>query len=137
HKGKANFVKVVDFGIAKLTGDAAPESAGATRTGMVMGTPAYMSPEQAAGKVKEIDPRSDVYSQGVMMFQLATGRLPFEGDSFGEVLIAHLQQKPPRPRDFADVPAPFEKIILKCLAKEKDDRYESMAALRDAIAACM
>ena len=80
HKGKKNFVKVVDFGIAKLT-DESGQSTGKTQTGMVMGTPAYMSPEQAGGMTNRIDGRSDVYSLGVMMFQMATGKLPFPGTS--------------------------------------------------------
>src|SRR5207245_2633506 len=84
-KGKKNFVKVVDFGIARVTDDAGI-STGKTQTGMVMGTPAYMSPEQGSGASNKIDGRSDVYSLGVMMFQLATGRLPFPGSNFGEVL---------------------------------------------------
>jgi eukaryotic-like serine/threonine-protein kinase len=96
-KGKKNFVKVVDFGIARIADDAGA-STGKTQTGMVMGTPAYMSPEQGSGASNKIDGRSDVYSLGVMMFQLATGRLPFPGANFGEVLIGHLQLPPPQPR---------------------------------------
>src|SRR3954454_4832932 len=78
HKGKKNFVKVVAFGIARVTDDSGA-SAGKTQTGMGMGTPAYMSPEQAGGISAKIDGRSDVYSLGFMMFQMATGRLPFPG----------------------------------------------------------
>src|SRR5207302_1418271 len=87
--GDDNFVKLVDFGIAKLN-----ESSGGshTQTGAVMGTPAYMSPEQAGGE-PVIDARSDVYSLGITMFQMACGRLPFAdaGPSFGKLLAAHLQ----------------------------------------------
>src|SRR5437899_447169 len=97
HKGKKNFVKVVDFGIARVTDDSGA-STGKTQTGMVMGTPAYMSPEQAGGMTARIDGRSDIYSLGCMMFQMATGKLPFPGTSFGEVLIGHLQLPPPSPR---------------------------------------
>jgi tRNA A-37 threonylcarbamoyl transferase component Bud32 len=75
HKGKKNFVKVVDFGIARVTDDKGA-STGKTQTGMVMGTPAYMSPEQAGGMTARIDARSDIYSLGCMMFQMATGKLP-------------------------------------------------------------
>src|SRR5205807_8628554 len=116
HKGRKNFVKIVDFGIAKLTGG----DHGKTQTGMVMGTPAYMSPEQAGGMTGKIDGRSDVYSLGVMMFQMATGKVPFAGESFGEVLIGHSQVAPPAPRDLCSaIPPEHEAIILKCLAKDQ------------------
>src|SRR5207253_6705056 len=137
HKGRKNFVKVVDFGIAKLT-DVSGQSTGKTQTGMVMGTPAYMSPEQAGGMTTSIDRRSDVYSLGVMMFQLATGKLPFPGSSFGEVLIGHLQLPPPEPRSLCpDIPEEYQGIILKCLAKSQDERFQTMRDLHDAIAGCM
>ena len=137
HKGKKNFVKVVDFGIAKLS-DESGLSSGNTQTGTVMGTPGYMSPEQARGASARIDGRSDIYSLGCMMFQMATGRLPFKGSSFGEVLVAHLQQPPPRPRELAkDVPEAFEAVILRCLEKNQEDRYASMREVHDAVAQLM
>ena len=136
-KGKKNFVKVVDFGIARVTDDAGI-STGKTQTGMVMGTPAYMSPEQGSGASNKIDGRSDIYSLGVMMFQLATGRLPFPGSNFGEVLIGHLQVPPPHPRSLnPQIPEPYEAIILKCLQKRQEDRYASMKELKHAIESCM
>jgi hypothetical protein len=137
HKGRKNFVKVVDFGIAKLTDDQGI-STGKTQTGMVMGTPAYMSPEQAGGMTNRIDGRSDVYSLGVMMFQMATGKLPFAGTSLGEVLIGHLQIAPPEPRTLNPaIPEEYQGIILKCLAKPQDERFQTMRELHDAIASCM
>ena len=137
HKGRKNFVKVVDFGIAKLT-DQAGASTGKTLVGMVMGTPAYMSPEQGGGKTSEIDGRSDIYSLGVMMFQLATGRLPFPGSSFGEVLLGHLQTPPPLPRELIpEIPAQYQAVILKCLEKKQDDRYQSMREVEEAILDCL
>ncbi|MGZ6142508.1 MAG: serine/threonine protein kinase [Myxococcales bacterium] len=137
HKGKKNFVKVVDFGIARVTDDSG-ESTGKTQTGMVMGTPAYMSPEQGSGQSSKIDGRSDVYSLGCMMYQMATGKLPFPGSSFGEVLIGHLQQAPPPPRELKpEIPEAYEAIILKCLEKKQEDRFQSMKELKQAIEACM
>jgi len=137
HKGKKNFVKVVDFGIARVTDDAGV-STGKTQTGMVMGTPAYMSPEQAGGMTARIDARSDIYSLGCMMYQMATGRLPFPGTSFGEVLIGHLQLTPPAPRTLApEIPQAYEAVIVKCLQKKQEDRYQSMREAHDAIAQVM
>ena len=137
HKGRKNFVKVVDFGIAKLT-DGDGNSTGKTQTGLVMGTPAYMSPEQAGGMSNLIDGRSDIYSLGAMMFQMATGKLPFPGKSFGEVLIGHLQEPPPEPRSINPlVPEAYQAIILKCLEKPQEKRFQSMHELHDALKVCL
>ncbi|HUJ29390.1 MAG TPA: serine/threonine-protein kinase [Myxococcales bacterium] len=131
--GRKNFVKLVDFGIAKLTDPQTP--AGLTEAGALIGTPEYMSPEQAAGRVGEVGRRSDVYSLGVLMYQLATGRVPFRGASTAETLVKHMQEKPP-PLD-APVPPAYAAIILRALEKEKSARWQSMGELHDAIAACM
>jgi tRNA A-37 threonylcarbamoyl transferase component Bud32 len=134
--GRTDFVKLVDFGIAKLTD---PTSAHLTQTGTVIGTPAYMSPEQASGE-PSIDARSDVYSLGVTMFQMFTGKVPFAdaGPSFGKILTAHLYQAPPPPRTLnPEVPAQLEEIILRTLEKNPDDRYQSMSELHEALRGCM
>jgi serine/threonine protein kinase len=136
HKGRKNFVKLVDFGIAKLI-DGAGQSTGQTRTGMVIGTPGYMSPEQASGRTSGIDGRSDVYSLGVLMFQMATGRLPFALDPPGEE-TGEWRHDPPRPRDLVPaIPAEYERIILRCLEKEAAARFGSMRDLHDALEGCM
>ncbi len=131
--GKKNFVKVVDFGIARLS-DASGVSTGQTQAGMVMGTPGYMSPEQAAGATDRIDRRSDIYSMGVLMFQLFTGRMPFLGRSFSELLIQHVQKEPPRPRSVRPaLPGSVENVILTALKKAQDERFQTMAELGEAL----
>ncbi|HNN92018.1 MAG TPA: serine/threonine-protein kinase [Pseudomonadota bacterium] len=133
--GDRNYVKLLDFGIAKLTSDSGAALSQKTRTGMVIGTPTYMSPEQCDGK-GQIDARADIYALGVMMFELLTGRVPFPGEGFGEVLVAHLTREPDAPRSInPNIPPEIEAIILRCLKKRKEDRFQSMndmlAALSD------
>jgi serine/threonine-protein kinase len=125
------FVKLLDFGIAKLTGGQA--ASGMTRAGAVIGTPAYMSPEQCDGR-GNIDHRSDVYSLGVVMFEMLAGRVPFVGDGFGEVLVAQLTTAPPKPSEFAPgIPSGLENIVMRCLEKGRDMRFQSMDELRQAL----
>jgi tRNA A-37 threonylcarbamoyl transferase component Bud32 len=127
-----NYVKILDFGIAKLTGDGNAISQ-KTRTGMVIGTPAYMSPEQCEGK-GNIDHRSDIYALGVVMYELLTGRVPFPGEGFGEVLVAHLTREPDPPSQAnINIPAEIEAIVMRCLRKDKSQRFQSMAALSAAL----
>jgi serine/threonine-protein kinase len=121
---EVDFVKVLDFGIAKLTGDQ-PNSR-RTRTGVVMGTPAYMSPEQCEGR-GEVDHRTDVYALGILLYEMITGKVPFEGDGYGEVLVKHLTQIPAKPSTIRGViPPHIEAVCLRALEKRPDDRYPSM-----------
>jgi len=122
------FVKVLDFGIAKV-GDADTKI---TVAGQVFGTPHYMSPEQCAGY--DVDARTDVYALGVMLYQMLCGRLPFDADNLMGLLTKHVYEQPIPPRELGlaePVPPGLEAIVLRCLAKKRDARYASMAALRD------
>jgi WD40 repeat protein len=116
--------KVTDFGIAKV-GDS-----GATATGAVMGTPSYMSPEQAAGRTREVGTPADIYSLGAILYELLTGRPPFAGESAMVVMHRVINETPARLRSLApDVPADLETICLKCLSKEIPGRYPTADAL--------
>src|SRR6478752_1638059 len=126
-----NFVKLLDFGIAKLTGDTSQSHK--TRTGLVIGTPAYMSPEQCEGKGL-IDHRSDVYSLGVMMYELLTGRVPCPGEGFGEILVAHLTRQPEPPSTVnPDVTPELEAIVMHSIAKDRNRRFQNMNEFLQAI----
>jgi eukaryotic-like serine/threonine-protein kinase len=123
--GAHEMVKVLDFGLAKVAG-----ASRLTRQGMVFGTPHYMSPEQAAGE--PIDHRVDIYALGVVLYELLTGRLPFEADSFMGVLTKHIYMEPPPPSRLLTGGAelgPLEQITMRCLAKQPANRFADMQAL--------
>jgi eukaryotic-like serine/threonine-protein kinase len=122
-----DFAKVLDFGIAKVS----TEAGKITRAGSVFGTPHYMSPEQAAGT--PVDHRTDIYSFGVILYEMASGKVPFDADNFMGILTQHMYKKPvylrtlvPAPQE---IPVSIEAIVHKCLAKRPDQRYASMDAL--------
>jgi serine/threonine protein kinase len=119
-----------DFGIAKIIGGGS-ESTQLTATGVGIGTPDYMAPEQWMGKA---DACTDIYSLGVVFFQMVTGRLPFTAETPAAVLIKHMQDPLPRPSDFVpDLPEAAEQVIFKALAKDPADRFESMGAFAGAL----
>jgi serine/threonine-protein kinase len=123
--------KILDFGIAKLSGDAPDMNQ--TGTGVVIGTPLYMSPEQCRG-AGEIDHRSDIYSIGCVMFKLLTGKAPFAGAGSGDVIASHLRE----PAPFAaarvpDLPETVDLILQRCLQKDPAERYQSMTELAAAL----
>jgi serine/threonine protein kinase/HAMP domain-containing protein len=125
------FLKVMDFGIARLA--KAPQGKGLTEVGTAIGTPDYMSPEQLLGE--ELDPRSDLYSAGVVLYECLTGRLPFVADTVYALVAKHLEEAAPDPRKTnPDVPEVLAQLVLKAMAKKRDDRYKSAAQLHDALA---
>ncbi len=123
---QGDFVKVLDFGIAKVSGVTQ-----LTATGHIIGTPRYMSPEQCRGD--EVDPRADIYSVGIILYELVTGRLPFDGD-LGTVIRHQLSSDPVPPSHFVSIPAELEEVILRCMAKDPAKRFESAEALDAALA---
>ncbi len=129
-RGNPDFIKVLDFGIAKITSESIVGPRALTQTGMVFGTPEYMSPEQAEGHT--VDRRTDIYSLGVIMFQLLTGSVPFRGDSPTTTLVKHLVEAPPTPSQFAPdagISPDLDAIILKALQKDPNKRFQDMCEL--------
>jgi eukaryotic-like serine/threonine-protein kinase len=135
-RGNEDFIKVLDFGIAKVTSDEGDGGRALTRTGMIFGTPEYMSPEQAKGE--RVDHRVDVYAVGVILYELLTGRVPFTADTFMGILTQHMFEAPPAPSTVvptAGILPEAEAIILKALQKDREYRFQSMAELAEAIRA--
>lgn len=126
-----DFVKVLDFGVAKLFGD---DQSVVTRTGMWVGTPEYMSPEQAEGV--ELDHRVDVYGVGILLYQLICGKVPFSGPDEFDVLNQHVTKPPPRPvqmRPGLTISPRAEAVLFKALEKDREHRHADMAAFARAM----
>ncbi len=123
--GETDLVKIVDFGLAKVIG-----SSKLTRAGMVFGTPHYMSPEQAAGEA--VDHRADIYALGIVMYEMFTGKVPFEADSYMGVLTKHMYMEPAPPSQLSPELkslGALEEVILRCLQKRAAARYDDLTAL--------
>jgi eukaryotic-like serine/threonine-protein kinase len=125
-EGPERRVLLMDFGIAKAVAEA---EHGLTGSGFILGTPQYMSPEQAAGE-RIIDGRSDLYSLGVVGYQMLAGKAPFEGTSPGALIVGHVTQPPPPLQEVRpDLPAPLASTVMRCLAKQPADRWDSAEQL--------
>jgi putative nucleotidyltransferase with HDIG domain len=129
--GQPDFVKVLDFGIAKLMGSARPATG--TMPGTLLGTPHYMSPEQCQG-AEALDHRSDVYSLGVILYRMLTGELPFDSETLMGLLYAQANQAPRELRDLNPVlSTQVQDLVLKALAKRPEDRFQDMSSFRRAL----
>ncbi len=128
-------IKVVDFGLAKLTEPTTPSAAtvdGLTAAGAVVGTAPYMSPEQAAGR--PVDARSDLFSLGTILYEMLAGRRPFAGETGASVLAAILRDAPP---PIPGIPAEVARLVERCLCKDAEERFQSASELKVAIEACL
>ncbi|HET9934682.1 MAG TPA: serine/threonine-protein kinase [Polyangiaceae bacterium] len=133
--GKTDFVKIIDFGISKFQSlSGSSDSMKMTATGVVVGTPYYLSPEQARG-VRDIDARSDLYAVGVIMYECATGRVPFQADSFNQLIFKiALEQPPPLESIVPGIDPWFVAIVQRAMARDPAQRFQSAYEMRDEIA---
>jgi serine/threonine-protein kinase len=135
HGDENDFAKVLDFGLVKNLDDKGGEEL--TQTGLFMGSPKYMSPEQIRGE--RVDGRVDVYGLGVIMFEMLTGKVPFDRANSVNILMAHIQEDVPTMRIFnpeVHVPAPLEAVVRRCMAKDPAERYASMDQVLAALKQC-
>jgi eukaryotic-like serine/threonine-protein kinase len=124
----AGLLKIIDFGLARCPGPSAP----LTKTGVIMGTPSYMSPEQAEGHVKNVGPKTDIWALGVLLYEGITGRRPFQGRTSIQTLMNICRQEPRLPRRLRSaVPPQLYAVCLKCLKKKPVERYATALDMAD------
>jgi tRNA A-37 threonylcarbamoyl transferase component Bud32 len=130
-RGVADFVKILDFGVSKF--NVLNEEMSMTSTGAVLGTPYYMSPEQAKGS-RQVDPRSDLYAVGVILYECITGQVPFSAETFNELIFRIVLESPPPVESFVpNLDPAFTALIHKAMAREANDRFQTAAEFRMAI----
>ena len=136
-EGETEQVKVVDFGISRASELDSDTDERLTKTGQILGTPYYMAPEQADG-FREVDGRTDIYAMGIILFEAATGKLPFTARTPIGLLTKHASEAPQPPRELNDdVPPLLENTILKCLEKDPEDRFKDMVEVEQALLGCL
>lgn len=128
-RGDEDFLKILDFGIAKIQYPDDREQTDLTEAGTVHGTPEFISPEQA--RAEQLDGRSDIYALGCILYEMVTGRLPFQEDTGVETLEAKVHDDPPPPSDFASVAPKMEETILEAIARDREDRYDDALEMYD------
>src|SRR5262249_2685969 len=131
-------IKVMDFGLATLRGKRRLDNSADSNVEFAVGTPGYMSPEQVRGE--EVDHRSDIYSVGIILYEVMTSKLPFTGKSSMEVLVAQVNAPPPpfaRGEKSPWIPPAVEKVVMACLAKERDQRPSSAMTLSEMFEAAL
>ena len=136
-RGGEEAAKVLDFGLAKDVSAAASDANDATQTGVFLGSPKYVSPEQVQGEA--LDARSDIYSLGVVLYELLSGKPPFAHEQPMQALMAHVRDAPPKlvaPPSGEPIPPSLEAVVMRCLAKRPDDRWPDMEALLVALKEC-
>jgi serine/threonine-protein kinase len=132
--GGGDWAKVLDFGIAKIT-EKVGQDPGLTAPNLIIGTPQYMSPEQCS-QAAEIDSRSDIYSLGVILYEMLIGHVPFTGESPTAIMMKHLQEPPPSVlEERKDLPAAVGRVVTRALAKRPEDRFQTVKELTDELAA--
>ncbi len=132
HPDYPDYVKVLDFGITKLIGKS---QSGRTQVGTILGTPHYMSPEQCMSD-PSVDPRSDIYALGVVLYEMVTGTVPFSAETFAGLIMAHVSETPLPPAELnPDVPKALGVLIMRALEKAPEARWPTMRALRDGLLA--
>jgi len=132
-KGDTEFVKILDFGISKIR-DAESDRVRITRTGQFLGTPLYMSPEQAKGE-PNLDRRVDIYSLGVLLYEMLEGKTPFTGENYFQLIWKHSNEE--APPMIGSAPEKLKQVVVKALSKDPDSRYSSMIEMEDALLAAV
>jgi serine/threonine protein kinase len=132
-KGHGELIKLLDFGISKVVHERGSDSTGITKSGVVVGTPFYMSPEQVRGK-RDIDRRADIYSCGVILYEMLTGKVPYNGKSYAEIILKIIEEPVPDPRKITpDLNDGMARLIMRCMSKDAGSRPSSASTMKEEV----